>query len=106
MRLAVDVEDGALGIAAERAGAGLMGAARDRNVRLHIQVARNQMMMHAQVSQHRLELVVQLLVSHLVVGPIAQRDLAEIVDRDAIVGLGQVLGREPKIDGMAREISQ
>src|SRR5262249_43906401 len=48
MRLTIEVEHGALGIAAEPAGASLMGAARDGNIRLHIQIARNQMMMHAQ----------------------------------------------------------
>src|SRR5437868_9550624 len=50
MRLAVDIEDGVFGIAAEAARAGLMGAAGDRYVGLHIEVARDQVLrMHPEM---------------------------------------------------------
>src|SRR5262249_52576127 len=59
VRLAIDVEDGGFGIAAEATGAGLMGAAGDGNVGLHVDVARDQVLrMHVEMAQHRLELLV------------------------------------------------
>src|SRR5262245_50263757 len=68
VRLAVYVEHGGLWVAAEAAGAGLMRAARDRNVDLHVDVARDEpVRVHAEMAQHRLELVIKPLLRDLVV---------------------------------------
>ena len=48
-----------------------MGYAADVDLVLHIQVARDQVFVHAEVIQHRLQLIVELLFGYLVTGRIA-----------------------------------
>src|SRR5215475_13030706 len=55
VRLAVHIQDRALRIRAEAARPDLMGTAGDRDITLHIDVARDQVtLIHAQLAQHRL----------------------------------------------------
>ena len=53
-----------LGIAAKTASAGLMGDAADIDLVLHVQIARNQVVVHVELIEHRLEFVVQLRLWH------------------------------------------
>ena len=85
-----------------------MGAAGERDVGLHVNVARDQVIrMHAHmVTQHRFQLVVQLLLGHLVVRRVVQSQIAGAVNGDAIIGIGQVLGRQPEIDSVVRQVAE
>ena len=104
---AVDVEDRGLRIGAEAAGAGLMSHARDRDVGLQVRVAWNQMVrVHAQVTEHRLQLLVEPLLRHLIVRRVTQRELPVSVHADSIVRIGQVLRREPEVDGVSCDVIQ
>ncbi len=107
MRLAVAVEDGRAWVGAEATGAGLMGAARQGDVVVHIEVARHQMLrLQADLAEHAAQLVVKLAHRNLVVGSVGERDAAVAIDGDPIVGLGQILGRQPEIDGVAGDFVQ
>ena len=74
--LAVRVEDRRLRIVAEAAGARLVGDAAEVDLVLHVQIARDQVVVHVEVVEHRLELVVELLLGDLVGRRVAERDLA------------------------------
>ena len=68
VRLAVAVEHRGGGIVAEPAGAGLMRAAGQRNVVVHVEIAADQMLrLQADFAQHRAQLVVELVHRNLIV---------------------------------------
>src|SRR5262249_23407453 len=105
--LAVYVQYRGLWVAAEAAGARLMRAARYRNVDLHVDVARDETVrVHAEMAQHRLELVIKPLLRDLVVRRVAQRHIAGLVDGDAIFRIGQVLGGEPEIHRVTGKLAE
>ena len=62
--------------------------------------------MHAQMVQHRFQLVVQLLLGHLVVRCVTQRQIAGPVHCYTIFRIGQVFGREPEIDSVVRKVAE
>ena len=57
-----------------------------------------------QLTEHGLELVVELLPGHLVIGRVAQRDPPLFVDRHAVVRIRQIFRGEPEVDGMPCDI--
>ena len=98
MRFAIDVERRTFWIGAEAARSCLMRAARDGDFILHVNVARYQMMrVHAQAIEHGLQFVAELLLRYLVIGCIAEREVALPIDRHAILRVGQIFCREPEI---------
>ena len=65
------------GSVSKRDGPGLVGDPGDRDVVLQVRRPRQQVVrVHAQVAEHRLELVVELLLRLLVVEGVAERDVA------------------------------
>jgi hypothetical protein len=50
--------------------------------------------------------LVQLLLGHLVVRRVVQRQIAGAVHRDAIFRIGKVFGREPEIHRVVREVAE
>ena len=61
---------------------------------------------HADVVQELLELVVEA-VGLLVVGRlVGEVDVAVAVDRDPVLGQGQVLGGQPEVDGVLGDLGQ
>ena len=107
MCLTVHIQGRRLWILAEATGSGLVCYTGNRNEALHVGIAVNQMVrVHAKVIEHGLEFVVEFLLCHLVIGCVAQRDLPLLVDGDAVVGIRQVFGGEPEVDGMMRDILQ
>ena len=77
------------GSRAEAARARLVRDAADVDLVLHVQIARDQVVVHVEVIEHRLELLVELLLGHLVGRRVAERDAAVALDRDAILGRGR-----------------
>ena len=62
--------------------------------------------MHAEVPEHRLQLVVEPVLRLLVVGRVGQPDLAVARQRHPVVGRRQVLGRQPEVDRVGRDVGQ
>ena len=107
MCLTVLIQGRRLWILPEATGSGLVRYSGNRNEALHVGIAMDQMVrVHAKVIEHGLEFVVEFLLCHLVIGCVAQSDLPLLVDGDAIVGIGQVFGGEPEVDGMTRDITK
>jgi hypothetical protein len=91
----------------EAACAGLVGAAGQRNIVLHIEIARRQMLrLQADLAEHGAQLVVELAHRNLVVRLVRQDNPPFLVDGHPIVGIGQVLRGQPEIDGVAGDIVQ
>ena len=61
---------------------------------------------HAQVAEHGLELVVQPVAGRLVAHLVAEPDAAVTLEGDPAVGPGQVLGRQPEVDGVGGDVAQ
>ena len=73
-------------VGAEADGARLVGDARDRDLVLEVGRPRDQVVrVHPEVAEHRLELVVQPLLRLLVVGRVAERDVAVLRQRDPVL---------------------
>ena len=107
MRLAVDIQGRRLRIFPEAAGSGLVRYPGHRDVVLHVHIAWDQVVgMHAQVIEHGLEFVVQLLLGYVVIGRVAQGDLPLLIDTDTVVRVRQVFGGEPEVDGVKSDIVQ
>ncbi len=107
MCLAIDIQGRRLWILPEATGSGLVRYTGNWNEALHVGIAVDQVVrMHAKVTEHGLEFVVEFLLCHLVIRCVAQSDLPFLVDGDAVVGIRQVFGGEPEIDGMMRDILQ
>src|SRR5262245_9143065 len=107
VRTAVDVEHRRRGIGPEPAGAGLVGAAGDGDVGLQVRMPGDEVVrVHAEVAEHRLELVVQPVAGGLVSHFVAESDAAVGLEGDAVVGPGQVLGRQPEVDGVGGDVAQ
>ena len=100
MGLAIRVEHGGGGIGAEAAGAGLVGYPADVDLVFHVEISWDEVLVHANVVEHRLELGIEAFFGDLVVRRVAERDLAFAVDCDAVVGRGEVFGGEPEINGV------
>ena len=60
----------------------------------------------AQVAEHRLELVVEAGAGHLVPDLVAERDVAVRFEGHTIVRAGQILGGQPEVDGVARDVTE
>ncbi len=81
-----------------------MGHGGDVHLVLQVQVARHEVLrVHPQLSEHRLELLVQLVVRDLVGLRVAESDAAVAFQGDPVIRPGQVLGAEPKIDRVLRQ---
>ena len=84
-----------------------MGDACDRDLVLEIGVVGKQVViMHPEVTEHRLELLIQPLFRFLVRRLVGDRDRSLFVHCHAIVGTRQVLGREPEIDRVLGHVLQ
>jgi len=106
VRPAGPVERRTAGVVAEADGPVLVGHPREWNALADEQVAGEQALM-ALMAVHRagtllihqlLELPDEPLVAFLVVRPIRQHDAAVPVEGHAVVGIRQVLGREPEVE--------
>ena len=64
----------------------LMRHAADLDLVLHVQVARDEVVVHAQMVEHRPELVIEPLLGDLVARRVAQADRAVSLQRDPILG--------------------
>ena len=107
MCLAVDIQGRRLRILPEATGSRLVCYSCHRDVVLHVHIAWDQVIgMHAQVIEHGLEFVVQLLLGYVIIGRIAQRDLPLFIDTNTIVRIRKVFGGEPEIDGVKSDILQ
>src|SRR6266700_3929686 len=105
MCLTVHIQGRRLWILAEATGSGLVCYTGNRNEALHVGSAVDQMVrVHAKVIEHGLEFVVELLLCHLVIWCVAQGDLPFLVDGDSVVGIRQIFGGEPEVDGMMCDI--
>src|SRR6185437_12991511 len=85
VRLAVGVEDRRRRVVTEAHRASLVSATSDRDVVLHVDVSRDQMVrVHAQMAQVLLDPVVELLQRLTVIRRIAQDDVAVPVQRNSV----------------------
>ena len=66
------------------ARAGLVGDAAEVDLVLHVQVARDQMIVHVELVEHRLQLLVEFVLRHLIRRRVVERDRPLRVDGDAI----------------------
>ena len=61
---------------------------------------------HPQMTQHRLQLVEQALRRGVVARRIREPDVPVLGERHAILRVRQILGREPEVDRVARDVTQ
>src|SRR5581483_7017052 len=100
---AVDIQGRGLRIVAETNSSILMSHAGQRNAVAHEQIARKKSLMtlvsmngaSALLLHQLLEFAVQPLVSFLVVGRIAENDVAVSIQGDAVIGIRQIFGSQP-----------
>ena len=101
---AVGVEHRRGGIGPKPDGPCLVRTPGHRNLGLHVGEAVDQVArVHVQLPEDRLHLPVEPLPGLGVGLRVAERDLAVTVDGDAVVGAGQILGREPEVDRVSRD---
>ena len=80
---------------------------RDRDLVLQVGVVREEMpAVHAELAEHRLELPVELLLRLLVRVGVAEPDRAVVGEGYPVLRPGQVLGREPEVDGVGGDPSR
>ena len=107
MRLAIAIQHRGRGIVAEPAGSRLVGATGQFDGVAHVQIARRHVLrLQPDLGQHRTQFLVELLLGHLVVRRIVQGQAVVAIDRHAVVRVGQVLGRQPEIHRVARDLIQ
>ena len=95
------------GIGAEPAGAGLVGDAGDGDVHVHVEVLVEHVVLgEADVVEQLLQLVVQPVGLVVVGRRVGEVDVAVAVDGDPVVRLGEVLGGEPEVEGVAGDLGQ
>ena len=91
-------------VVAEAHGAALVGDARERDPGVADELVRDQGRVAAEVAEHALELRDQAAVALGVAVGVGDVDAALAVDRDAVVGMRQILGGEPEVDRVVRDV--
>ena len=88
MRLAIGVEDRRRWVGPEAHRASLVSATSDRNVVLHVYIARDQMVrVHTKMAQVLLDPVIELFQRLAVIRRITQDDVAVPVQRSSVIGV-------------------